>query len=420
MTRRSARIPSRPNASGAALPDFVTRALIAGAGIGGLTAALALSRAGFEVTIFERAPALEAFGAGLQLTPNATRILAELDILDAVRALASEPRGLRILGGRDDAELAALDLTASGRRWGAPYLTIHRADLQGVLADTARNRANIDLRLGIELAGVDEHVGGVAVGLQRGPVSHRETGDIVVGADGLRSRVRERLGLGGVDAAPFSGRVAFRAIVPAKDLPARWLAPDVTIRLGPRAHLVQYPLRGAAVINLVAVIESAWRGGNGDHPWDGAPDLPMLERAFADWSHETRALIGAAQAWRAWPLFHRPPIARFARGRVALLGDAAHPMVPFLAQGAAQAIEDAGALARRLGETDNVEAALAGYSRDRVARAGRVQREALAQGRIYHMSGPLGAARDLAMRALGPERLLARYDWLYAAREGDP
>ena len=142
----------------------MTRALIAGAGIGGLTAALALSRAGFEVTIFERAPALEAFGAGLQLTPNATRILAELDILDAVRALASEPRGLRVLRGRDDAELAALDLTASGRRWGAPYLIIHRADLQGALADTARNRANIDLRLGIELAGVDEQVGVVAVG----------------------------------------------------------------------------------------------------------------------------------------------------------------------------------------------------------------------------------------------------------------
>ncbi len=392
MTPRSARIPSRPNASGAARPDFVTRALIAGAGIGGLTAALALSQAGFEVTIFERAPALEAFGAGLQLTPNATRILAKLDILDAVRALASEPRGLRILRGRDEAELAALDLTASGRRWGAPYLIIHRADLQGALADAARTRANIDLRLGIELAGVDEQVGVVAVELRRGPVSLRETGDIVVGADGLRSRVRERLGLGGVDAAPFSGRVAFRAIVPARDLPPRWLAPDVTLRLGPRAHLVQYPLRGAAD-------HQPRRGDRIGHgaakpaiiPGTAPPTVPMLERAFAGWSRETRALIGAAQPWRAWPLFHRPPIARFARGRVALLGDAAHPMVPFLAQGAAQAIEDAGALARRLGETDNVEAALAGYSRDRVARAGRVQREALAQGRIYHMSGPLGA-----------------------------
>ena len=174
-------------------------------------------------------------------------------------------------------------------------------------------------------------------------------------------------------------------------------------------------LRSATMLNLVAVIDAGWRNDKGGHPWDGAADRPTLERAFADWSRETRALIDAAQDWRAWPLFHRPPIARFARGRVALLGDAAHPMVPFLAQGAAQAIEDAGALARRLGETEQVEAALAAYSRDRVARASRVQREALAQGRIYHMSGPLGLARDLAMRTLGPERLLARYDWLYAA-----
>jgi salicylate hydroxylase len=389
------------------------RALIAGAGIGGLTAALALSRADFEVTIFERVAVLEAFGAGLQLTPNATRILAELGVLDAIRALATEPRRLRILRGRDDAELAELNLAASVRRWGAPYLIIHRADLQGELEAAVVSRPNIELRLGVELTGVDERAGAVAVRLQRGPLSLEETGDVVVGADGLRSRVREGLALDG--AAMFSGRFAFRAIVAAKDLPARWLAPEVTLRLGPRAHLVQYPLRAATILNLVAVIDAGWRDEKTDHPWDGAADRPTLERAFADWSRETRALIGAARDWRAWPLFHRPPIARFARGRVALLGDAAHPMVPFLAQGASQAIEDAGALARRLGEAEQVDAALAAYSRDRVARASRVQREALAQGRIYHMSGPLGLARDLAMRALGPERLLARYDWLYAA-----
>jgi salicylate hydroxylase len=389
------------------------RALIAGAGIGGLTAALALSRADFEVTIFERVAVLEAFGAGLQLTPNATRILAELGVLDAIRALATEPRRLRILRGRDDAELAELNLATSVRRWGAPYLIIHRADLQGELEAAVMSRPNIELRLGVELTGVDDRAGAVAVRLQRGPLSLEETGDVVVGADGLRSRVREGLALDG--AAMFSGRFAFRAIVAAKDLPARWLAPEVTLRLGPRAHLVQYPLRAATILNLVAVIDAGWRDEKTDHPWDGAADRPTLERAFADWSRETRALIGAARDWRAWPLFHRPPIARFARGRVALLGDAAHPMVPFLAQGASQAIEDAGALARRLGEAEQVDAALAAYSRDRVARASRVQREALAQGRIYHMSGPLGLARDLAMRALGPERLLARYDWLYAA-----
>jgi salicylate hydroxylase len=336
-------------------------------------------------------------------------------MLDDVREQASEPRALRILRGRDDAVLAEPSLADALARWGAPYLVVHRADLQGALARAAANRVDIDLRLGMELAGVSERADGVAVGLKHGSLMLRETGDFLIGADGLRSRARERLGMGAAGAALFSGRVAFRATVPAGRLHARWTAPEVTLRLGPRAHLVHYPLREGSIVNLVAVIESGWRGEADGHPWDGEADRDALARAFADWSPETRGLLDAAESWRAWPLYHRDPIARFALGRVALLGDAAHPMVPFLAQGAAQAIEDAGALARRLEGTDDVPGALAAYSRDRVARAGRVQREALAQARVYHMSGPMGLARDLAMRAMGPERLLSRYDWLYAA-----
>ena len=243
----------------------------------------------------------------------------------------------------------------------------------------------------------------------------REAGDVLIGADGLRSLVRERIGLGAADAPIFSGRVAFRATVASQCLPARWSASEVTLRLGAKAHLVHYPLRGGSIVNLVAAIESTWRGEMGDHPWDGVADRPALDRAFRDWSDDARALIGAAVDWRAWPLFVRPPIARFSLGAVALLGDAAHPMTPFLAQGAAQAIEDADALARRLAASADVANALAAYSGDRVARTTRVQRDALAQGRIYHMSGPLALARDLTMRALGPQRLLKRYDWLYAA-----
>jgi salicylate hydroxylase len=393
----------------------VPRALIAGAGIGGLTAALALSQVPFDVVIFERTPALEEFGAGLQLTPNATRILGPLGVLDAVRALATEPRAIRLLRGRDDAELARLEIADAAKRWGAPYLVIHRADLQRALADAVARRANVDLRLGVEVGGVGEEADAVAMGVKRGALSLHETGDVAIGADGLRSRLRERLGLGAVDGAIYSGRVAFRATVPATSVAARWSAPEVTLRLGAGAHLVQYPLRGASLVNLVAVIVSGWRGEKGDSPWDGEADRPALERVFAGWSRETRALLAAADTWRAWPLFHREPIARFALGRVALIGDAAHPMLPFLAQGAAQAIEDAGALARRLGESDDIRAALAAYSRDRAPRAMRVQREASAQGRVYHMSGAMALARDLTMRAMGPERLLARYDWLYAA-----
>ena len=391
------------------------RALIAGAGIGGLTAALALARKDFEVEIFERAPVLQEFGAGLQLTPNATRILARLGALESVRGLATAPRAIRILRGSNDAELARLPIEDAERRWGAPYLVIHRADLQRALAESATRLPNVALRLGTEVAGIGVGDGGVAIGLKRGLITMRETGDVLVGADGLRSLVRERIGLGAADAALFSGRVAFRATVESQRVAVRWSASEVTLRLGAKAHLVHYPLRGGSVVNLVAAIESTWRGEKVDHPWDGAADRPTLDRAFRDWSREARALIGAAVDWRAWPLFVRPPIAHFSLGPVALLGDAAHPMTPFLAQGAAQAIEDADALARRLAETADVAEALAAYSGDRVARATRVQRDALAQGRIYHMSGPLALARDLTMRALGPERLLKRYDWLYAA-----
>ena len=390
------------------------RALIAGAGIGGLAAALALSRAGFEVAIFERAAVLEEFGAGLQLAPNATRVLARLDALEAVRSRALTPGAIRILRGRDDATLSTLPLNSAEKRWGAPYLAIHRADLQRALVERIARAPNIALTLGAEVGGLAGDEAGVTIGVRRGAIAMSERGEFLIGADGLRSIVRERLGFGARDAAAFSGRVAFRATIEAGRLPERLLRPEVTLRLGARAHLVHYPLRDGAVVNLVAVVESGEGQEKGDHPWDRAADRAALERAFAGWAPPTRALIAGAQ-WRAWPLYVRPPIASFAAGRAALLGDAAHPMAPFLAQGAAQAIEDAGALADCLAQTQSVPEALMAYSSRRAARAGRVQREAKAQGGLYHLSGPFALARDIGMRALGPERLLRRYDWLYGA-----
>jgi salicylate hydroxylase len=391
------------------------RALVVGAGIGGLAAALALARQGFGVDVFERAPALQEFGAGLQLTPNATRALARLGALAAAREIAMTPRAVRVLRGADGGELARLPVAGAERRWGAPYLAVHRVDLHRVLAEAAAATGQVALHFGAEVAGVASEAEAASVGLERGAVSLRETGETIVGADGLRSLVRARLGRGETDAPRFSYRVAFRATVEAEWVAPRWRDNEVTLRLGPRAHLVHYPLRGGSMINLVAVIESNGRSAAGDDPWDGEADRETLDRAFRDWSHDARDLIAAPKRWRAWPLMLRPPLDRFAFGRIALIGDAAHPMTPFLAQGAAQAIEDADALARRLGETDDVEAALAAYSADRVARANRVQREAAMQGRIYHLSGPFALARNLTMRALGPEGVLRRLDWLYAA-----
>ncbi|MBV8661598.1 MAG: FAD-dependent monooxygenase, partial [Hyphomicrobiales bacterium] len=316
--------------------------------------------------------------------------------------------------GADGGEIARLPLDDAERRWGAPYFIVHRADLQKALVEAVSAQPAIALRPGAAVAGIGLEDEGVAVGLKRGLATMRASGDVLVGADGLRSLVRERLGLGAANAPEFTGRMAFRATVDAREVAARWSEREVTLRLGAKAHLVHYPLRGGSIVNLVAVIQSKGGGDQAD-PWDGAADVAALHRAFSGWSQDARALIGAAQNWRAWPLFVRPPLPHFAMGRIALIGDAAHPMTPFLAQGAAQSIEDAEALARRLAETQNIGAALFAYSNERVRRANRVQREALAQGRIYHMSGPLALARNLAMRALGPKRLLQRYDWLYGA-----
>ena len=391
------------------------RAFVVGAGVGGLSTALALSQAGVDVAIHERAQALEEFGAGLQLTPNATRVLARLGALDAVREAAMVPEAVCALRGSDDAVLMRLDLDDAERRWGAPYLALHRADLQQALARVAERRDMIRLTLGSTITKVVTGEHEVAIERTQDAAIVEEAADLLIGADGLRSRVRESLASGRGDEPAFTGRVAFRATIPAERVDLAWRKARVVLRLGPNAHVVHYPLRKASIVNVVAVIEDSWRGGETDHSWDGVADRPALDRAFAGWSDSTRRLLAAAKVWRAWPLYGRPALGSFALGRIAVVGDAAHPMVPFLAQGAAQAIEDAGALGTARAETGDIPQALAAYSRTRIARATRVQIEALRQGQVYHMKGAMALARDATMRLLGSRRLSARYDWLYGA-----
>jgi salicylate hydroxylase len=391
------------------------RAIIAGAGIGGLSVAIALLRAGFRVAIYERMDTLEEFGAGLQLTPNATRVLSRLGVLEGVLRFALRPNAVLVLRGSDNFELMQMPLHDAERRWGAAYLVVHRADLQRALLDAVRSQSGVELSLGTTVFGFVNDGGRLSVGLKCGPTKARDHADLLIGADGVHSQIRDQLGLGAQNQAEFTGRVAYRAILNTADADPRWTQSNIILRLGREAHLVQYPMRRGSIINLVATIKSALPTSSADHQGDRAGSRLNLERAFTGWSTEVRLLTSAPTQWRVWPLYSRPPISSFSLGRVALVGDAAHPTAPFLAQGAAQAIEDAGALGRILAQVHDIPAAVSMYSRDRVARATRVQREALKLGRIYHMSGPSAFARDMTMRLLGTRALTQRYDWLYRA-----
>jgi salicylate hydroxylase len=293
-------------------------------------------------------------------------------------------------------------------------LVIHRSDLQRALLEAVHEQSGVELTLGTTVHDVAGEGGRVSVGLTRGRTQIRDEADLLIGADGLRSQIRSELGFGAQDQVEFAGRVAYRAIVNADDAPPQ-RTQSIILRLGKEAHLVQYPLRGGSIINLVATIGSTSPTGSTDREQDEAVSRSSLERAFTGWSKEARMLTKAPIRWRVWPLYHRRPISSFSLGPVALVGDAAHPMAPFLAQGAAQAIEDAGALGHVLAQVQDIPAALSMYSQSRVARAARVQREALKVGHIYHMSGPLAFARDATMRLLGTRGLIQRYDWLYGA-----
>ena len=378
--------------------------LVAGAGVGGLTAALSLRRRGAEVTVLEQASALGEAGAGIQLSPNATRILIDLGLGPAIQAVACEPHAIEMREGRGGRLLMRLPLAQGEARWGAPYLHLHRADLQQILLDALQADGKAKLHLGAQVHSVN----GTAVRLQGGDTLFA---DAVVGCDGIRSAVRTAL-LG--DAPPrFTGQVAWRGLVPAERLPADLARPAARAWLGPGKHFVCYPVRGGALVNFIGVVERPdWRIESWTEPGDPAD----LARDFAGWDAPVRVIVAAAtDAWR-WALFDRDPLPCWSFGPVSLLGDAAHPMLPFLAQGAAMAVEDAEALARHLAGGAAPEAALKAYETERRARTARVQAMSRRNAALFHL--PSLAARAAfaaagALDRLDPSGGMARLDWLY-------
>lgn len=386
------------------------RLFIAGAGIGGLTAALCLAREGRAVTILERAETLAPVGSGLQLSPNAMHVLRGLGLEEELRRHAVAPEAIRILSGRSGKDLARIPLGAHAEaRYGAPYLVIHRGNLQETLLRAARACPDITLRLGADLRDARQSPDGVTLDIETAHGTDHLAGAALIGADGVWSVTRRRIM--GLRQAVFSGRTAYRAVIPIDGIPEEWR--KVTgLWLGADAHVVHYPLSGGRQFNIVALVKEDWH----EETWSAPAARADLLARFAGWPRACRALLEQPESWLKWALCGMEPGMSWINDRFALLGDAAHAMLPFAAQGAAMSIEDGAAIARNLARIADPVKALKGYQSERQDRAERVLRLARSNDRVYHLGGPLALARDAVMRSLPPQRLLARFDWLYGWR----
>jgi 3-hydroxybenzoate 6-monooxygenase len=409
-----------PSASVAAtLPESVAAAqrsdrtsadvVVVGGGIGGLTAALALAEAGRSVRVLERSAEFAEVGAGLQLAPNATRELRRLGVLDEIVARGVLPKRLVIRDALDGSELTHRDLDEEFEaRYGGPYVVVHRSDLLDVLVGACA-AAGVALETGRQTVDVRQDGEGVEVTCADGSV-HRAAA--LVGADGLRSSLRARLS---DDQPVSSGYVAYRGTVPFEQAAAHVDPGDVTVFIGPGMHCVQYALRAGEMANTVAVFQSPGHLADPDDPDWGGPE--ELDEVFAQACGPVREALPLLWRDRRWQMYDREPIEHWVEGRLALLGDAAHPMLQYLAQGACQSIEDGVTLAAALAPgasvlAGDVPAALADYAAARRDRTARVQSTARVWGEIWHVHGLTRLIRNELLRVL-PTDHARHLDWLY-------
>ncbi len=381
--------------------------LVAGGGIGGLAAALALARQGLQVTVLEQAGNLGEIGAGIQIGPNAFHALDRLGVGDLARDKAVYVDGLVLMDAVSDQRICTIPLEAPFRQhFRNPYAVIHRADLHGVLLQGCRADPRVALRTAARVVDYAHETTGVVALLENG---ERLPGQALIGADGLRSAVRARL-VG--DGEPrVSGHTTYRSVIPTEQMPEelRWNA--ATLWAGPKCHIVHYPLQGWKVFNLVATVHT-----DASEAVAGEPVPTELVRAsFAHVVPRAQRIIHAAESWKRWVLCDREPQENWVDGRVALLGDAAHPMLQYMAQGACMALEDAVCLGETLGaEPDDIPAALAAYATARLPRTTRLQLASRAMGEyVYHPAGAQRLARNVWLGAKSPADFYTSLDWLY-------
>ena len=380
--------------------------LIAGGGIGGLAAALALAQKGIASLVLEKASKLGEIGAGIQLGPNAFHCFDRLGVGEAARGMAVYIDSLRLMDAIADGEITHIDLGEDFRaRYRNPYAVVHRGDLHGVLLKACNDHALIELRTHSEVVGYDQDGSGVTVRLGDGKVAK---GSALIGADGLWSNVRGQVA--GDGAPRVSGHTTYRSVIPLEQMPEdlRWNA--ATLWAGPKCHIVHYPLSGWKVFNLVVTYHN-----HAPEPVAGKP-VPVEEvrKGFTHVCERAQNIIRHGKDWHMWVLCDRDPIDQWIDGRVALLGDAAHPMMQYMAQGACMAMEDAVCLADSLSQHESLEAGLATYKDRRVLRTARVQLMSRAMGdHVYHPVGPHAALRNVLMHAKSQDQWLDTLEWLY-------
>jgi 2-polyprenyl-6-methoxyphenol hydroxylase-like FAD-dependent oxidoreductase len=377
--------------------------IVVGGGIGGLSAAFALTRQGFRVRVLERAKDFAEVGAGIQLAPNCTRILAGYGLLDEASRLGVRPAAMVMKDALDGTVLTSLDLADLEHRYGSPYLVIHRSDLHGLFLRACRD-SGVDLRTSQPVAEYENTAAGARVRLAGGQIHQA---NLVIAADGLHSTARAHL-VG--DEPVNSAYVAYRGAVPIDKVRENNVSEtDVVVYVGPRCHFVQYPLRGGELFNQVAVFQSP-KARDGEEDW-GTPD--ELDAAFAPTTENIRRGLPLMSRDRWWRMFDRDPIGQWVYGRIALLGDAAHPPLQYIAQGAIMAIEDGYVLAEHLAADRDWDAALAAYQAVRPEHCRRVLSASRDWGELWHLDGARRDRRNAVLRARD------RYDysftdWLYS------